>query len=209
MCSIGRTWVVHKYLDIIVWVLGVLHIPNQLFFLALKMRFSASVIYVGIVHSHAENLFDSWKICWLLHWIISPPLPSPPHSCIILLRISQFDRFSAFPLKSDDTQWYPMHMKHNGASKTLRLLIDGVYPISDLIHCKLLWRRQQSGRTQPRSRPRPPRCHRTFPWVRWWDWLRRALRRPLWMAAVHDEWGGGCSPLLPLFSACVWVRLRE
>jgi hypothetical protein len=31
-------------------------------------------------------------------------------------------------------------MKHNGASKTLILLIDGVYPISDLIHSKLLWR---------------------------------------------------------------------
>jgi hypothetical protein len=104
------------------------------------------------------------------YWFISPPLPSPPHSCIILLRISQFDHFSAFPLKSEDTQWYPMHMKHNGASKTLLLLIYGVFPISDLIQCKLLCQRQQSGRTHPRSHPRPPRCHRTFPCVRWWDW---------------------------------------
>ena len=31
-----------------------------------------------------------------------------------------------------------MHMKHNGASKTLLLLIDGVFPISDLLQCKLL-----------------------------------------------------------------------
>ena len=53
--------------------------------------------------------------------------------------------------------------------------------------------------TQPWSRPRPPRCHRTFPWVRWWEWLRRASRWPLWMAAVHDEWGGGRSPSLQLF----------
>jgi len=34
----------------------VLQIPNQLFFSALKTRFSASEIYVGIIH--AENLFD-------------------------------------------------------------------------------------------------------------------------------------------------------
>jgi len=36
----------------------VLQIPNQLFFSALKTRFSASEIYVGIIH--AENLFDIW-----------------------------------------------------------------------------------------------------------------------------------------------------
>ena len=65
-------------------------------------------------------------ICWLLQWNMSPSLPSPPNSCIILLPISQFDRFSAFLLKSDDTQWYPMHMKHNRASRTLLRLIDGI-----------------------------------------------------------------------------------
>jgi hypothetical protein len=52
-----------------------------------------------------------------------------PHSCIKLQPISQFDCFSAFLLDSDYTQWYPMHMKHNGASKTLLLLIDGVFQI--------------------------------------------------------------------------------
>jgi hypothetical protein len=36
-------------------------------------------------------------------------------------------------------------MKHYGASKTLIRLIDGVYPISNLLHSKLLPRRQQSG----------------------------------------------------------------
>ena len=125
-------------------------------------------------------------LCHLLITIMIylPSPAAPPNSCIILLRISQFDHFSAFPLKSDDIQWYPMHMRHNGASKTLLLLIDGVFPISDFIHCKLLCQRQQSGRTHPRSHPRPPRCHRTSPWVRWWDRLRRASRLPLWMAAV-------------------------
>ena len=128
------------------------------------------------------------------------PSPAAPHnSCIILLCISQFDHFSPFPLKSGDIQWYPMHIRHNGASKTLLLLIDGVFPISDFIQCKLHCRRQQSGRTHPRSRPRPPRCHRTFQWVRWWDWLRCASRLPLWMAAVHDEWGNGRSPCCRCF----------
>jgi hypothetical protein len=94
-------------------------------------------------------------LCHLLITIMIylPSPAAPPNSCIILLHISQFDHFSAYPLKSDDSQLYPMHMKHNGASKTLILLIDGVYPISDLIHCKLLWRRQQSGRY---STPAPP-----------------------------------------------------
>jgi hypothetical protein len=32
----------------------VLQIPNQLFFSALKMRFSASEIYVGIIHAETE-----------------------------------------------------------------------------------------------------------------------------------------------------------
>ena len=68
-------------------------------------------------------------ICRLLQWNMSPSLPSSPHSCIILLPISQFDRFSASPLKSDNSQWYPMHMKHNGTSRTHIRLIDGVFPI--------------------------------------------------------------------------------
>ena len=112
------------------------------------------------------NLYSHSKICssMLIHHgiLLCASPPPPPHSCIILLRISQFDHFSTSPLKSDGSQLYPMHMKHNGASKTLLLLIDGVFPISDFIQCKLHCRRQQSGRTHPRSRPRPPRCHRTF-----------------------------------------------
>ena len=44
----------------------ILQIPNQLFFSVLKTGFSASEIYVGIIHAeeiyvgiiHAENLFD-------------------------------------------------------------------------------------------------------------------------------------------------------
>ena len=39
-----------------------------------------------------------------------------------------------------------MHMKHNGASKTLILLIDGVYPIFGLVQCIFMRRRQHSGR---------------------------------------------------------------
>ncbi len=60
-------------------------------------------------------------LCHLLITIMIylPSPAAPPHSCIIILRISLFDHFSAFPLKSDDIQWYPMHIRHNGASKTL------------------------------------------------------------------------------------------
>ena len=39
-----------------------------------------------------------------------------------------------------------MHMKHNGATRTLLRLIDGVFPNLAYIQCKLLWRLTQSGR---------------------------------------------------------------
>jgi hypothetical protein len=144
-------------------------------------------------------------ICWLPQWIISPPLPSPPHSCIILLRISQFDRFSTFLLKSDNTQWYPMHMKHNRAPKHSSGWLMGYiqYPTLYTVNC--CGGDNKAAATQPQSCPRQPCCHRTFPWVRWWDWLRRALRQLLWMAAVHDELGGQTFAIVALFSACVCV----
>ena len=66
------------------------------------------------------------------------PIPAiPSHLCIILPPILQFDHFSASLLDSDNFQRYLMHMKHNGASKTLIRLIDGVLPISHLIQCKV------------------------------------------------------------------------
>ena len=102
---------------------------------------------------------------------MSSPLPSPPHSCIILLPISQFGRFSASLLKSDDSQLYPMHMKHNGTSITLLRLIDGVYPIFGLNTHKLLQRLTQSGRysaPKPPTTAAPPQSHRVMapqlPW---------------------------------------------
>ena len=55
------------------------------------------------------------------------------HSCIMLPPILQFHHFSASPLNSDDFRRYPMHMRLNGASKTLIRLIAGVLPISHLI----------------------------------------------------------------------------
>ena len=88
-------------------------------------------------------------ICRLFHEL--PPIPS--HSCIILPQILQFDHFSASPLDSDDSRQYPMHMRLDGASKTLIRLIEGVFPIFDLIQCKNTCRRQQSDRY---SAPEPP-----------------------------------------------------
>jgi hypothetical protein len=62
---------------------------------------------------------------------------SMPYPLIIAYKlgpISLFDHFSASPLGGDGSQLHPMHMKHNGATRTLLRLIDGVFPIFDLIH---------------------------------------------------------------------------
>ena len=70
-------------------------------------------------------------------------VPLPPNSCVYWYHIWQFDRFSASPLNSDDFRRYPMHMRLNGASKTLIRLIEAVLPISHLIQCKNTAPRQQ------------------------------------------------------------------
>ena len=111
------------------------------------------------------------------------PIPAiPSHSCIILPPILQFDHFSASPLDSDDSRLYPMHMRLDGASKTLIRLIEGVLSISHLPHTV-----QKHGATtakqllSPLSHPRPPRCHQTS--------LLSLLMR--WIAAWHSglsEW---------------------
>jgi hypothetical protein len=49
------------------------------------------------------------------------------------------------PLGGDCSQLYPMHMKHNGATRTLLRLIDGVFPNSAYLQCKLLQRPTQNG----------------------------------------------------------------
>jgi hypothetical protein len=59
------------------------------------------------------------------------PLPS-----LHALYFYWFDSLTASPLDSDNSQWYPMHMKHNGAYKTLIRLIDGVFLSYHLIQCK-------------------------------------------------------------------------
>jgi hypothetical protein len=70
-------------------------------------------------------------VCWLFHEIY------PIHAYPLIIAhklgpISLFDHFSASPLGGDGSQLYSMHMKHNGATRTLLLLIDGVFPIFDL-----------------------------------------------------------------------------
>ena len=75
-----------------------------------------------------------------------------------------------------------MHMNHNGASKTLIRLIDGVNPISDLIHSKLLQWRQQSGLYSAPEPPTTAALPQNIPLG-----LLMRLVAPLWMVAVHDE----------------------
>jgi hypothetical protein len=84
-------------------------------------------------------------------------------------------------------------MKHNGATRTLLRLIDLAFLSCHLYTAKSRWLQQLSGRYSAPDRPRLPRCHRTFPWVRWWDRLRRAPRRP---PAVHMNEVGDGSPSL-------------
>jgi hypothetical protein len=81
---------------------------------------------------------------------------SMPYPLIIAYKlgpISLFDHFSSFPLKSDGSQLYPMHMKHNGATRTLLRLIDGVFPNLAYIQCKLLWQLTQNGRYSASALP--------------------------------------------------------
>ena len=109
----------------------------------------------------------------------------PFHSCIKLPPILQFDHFSASPLNSDDSRQYPMHMRLNGASKTLIQLIEGVFPIFDLIQCKNTVPRQQSDRYLT---PEPPMTAAPPPneSAESADEVGcGAARWPLWMAAVH------------------------
>jgi hypothetical protein len=99
-------------------------------------------------------------------------------------------------------------MKHNGASKTLIWLIDGVFPISDLLQCKLLRRRQQSGHTHPRSRPWPPRCHRTIlpsPLMRLVA-LRAAAATLTLDGGRPYEWGRRRYTIVAVVFSCVCVH---
>jgi hypothetical protein len=50
------------------------------------------------------------------------------------------------PLGGDCSQLYPMHMKHNGATRTLLRLINGVFRNSAYLQCKLLRRPMQNSR---------------------------------------------------------------
>ena len=114
------------------------------------------------------------------------PFPAiPPNSCIILPPILQFDHFSAFSLDSDDSRQYPMHMRLDGASKTLIRLIEGVFPIFDLIQCKNTCRRQQSDRysaPEPPTTPAPPPNESAESAD---EVGCGAAQWPLWMAAVR------------------------
>jgi hypothetical protein len=82
-----------------------------------------------------------------------------------------------------------MHMKHNRASKTLILLIDGVFPISNLLQCKLLWRLTQSGRYSSPELPTtaaPPQNHPPSPLMRLIASRHGGLSE--WQPFM-DEWG--------------------
>jgi hypothetical protein len=88
-----------------------------------------------------------------------------PYPLIIAYKlgpISLFDHFSASPLGGDNSQLYPMHMKHNGATRTLLRLIDGVFPNSACVQCKLL-RRTQSGRYSAKALPTPTALRQNHP----------------------------------------------
>jgi hypothetical protein len=77
-----------------------------------------------------------------------------------------------------------MHMKHNGASKTLLLLIDGVFPISDLYSVKYVAGNNKSAALSPGATH--DRRAATERYTESTDEIGSAARR-LWMAAVHDE----------------------
>jgi hypothetical protein len=101
-------------------------------------------------------------ICRLFHEV-------PPHSChypLIHVYIgTTFGSLTAspplrsIPTISDDFRRYPMHMRLNGASKTLIQLIEGVLPISHLIQCKNTVPRQQNDRYSAPEPPRPRATH--------------------------------------------------
>jgi hypothetical protein len=124
---------------------------------------------------------------YFMKYLPFPATRLPTHSCVYWYHIWQFDHFSASPLKSNDSQWYPMHMKHNGASKTLIRLIDGVSPIFHLIQCKNTVPRQQSDRysaPEPPTTTAPPQKESPN------NVDCNALLRPFWMAADYRWWGG-------------------
>jgi len=92
------------------------------------------------------------------------PFPATTlHSHVYWYHIWQFDRFSASSLDFDDFRQYPMHMRLNGASKTLIRLIEGVLPISHSYSAKTRCHDSKATATQPPSCPRPPRRHKTSP----------------------------------------------
>jgi len=127
-------------------------------------------------------------ICWLFHEVY--PIHAKcqyPQIHVYWYHILQFDRFSASPLNSDEFRPYPMHMRLNGASKTLIRLIEGVLPISHLIQGKNTCRRQQS---DCYSAPEPPTTAAPPPneSAESADEVDcSAAQRPLWMAAVHGK----------------------
>jgi hypothetical protein len=112
-----------------------------------------------------------------------------PHPChhplifmhnITILPISQFDHFSAFQLDSVNAQWYPMHMKHNRASKTLIRLIDGVFPIFALNNVNKLLRQRKAAALipEPPMTTTPPQNHICVPRGSvslWGEWSNQNL----------------------------------
>jgi hypothetical protein len=103
-----------------------------------------------------------------------------------------------------------MHMKHNGASKILLLLIDGVFPIFQIptlysVSCcggdnKAAALIPGAAHDHRAATERSPESADEIGCA-----LRRAPRRPLWMAAVHMNEVGDGSPSLacfPLVFAC-------
>jgi hypothetical protein len=132
-------------------------------------------------------------VCWLFHEIYTLSMPYPLIIAYKLGPISLFDHFSASPLASAGSQLYPMHMKHNGATRTLLRLLDGVFPNSAYIQCILMRRRQQSGRysapalptttAPPQNVPLSPLMRLVAPRVaaaaldggRPWEWGRRRV----------------------------------
>jgi hypothetical protein len=82
-----------------------------------------------------------------------------------------------------------MHMKLNGASKTLIRLIEGVLPISHLYNAKSQCHDSKATATQPLSRPRPQRSRQTSPlspplmrWIAAWR-----SSRSEWRPFIEDE----------------------
>jgi len=121
----------------------------------------------------------------------------PPHSCHTLSFVHYITtNFTVQPvlclsarcsLTQIPKEWYPMHMRLDGASKTPIRLIDGVFLSYHLIQCKNKCQRQQSNHYSAWSYPRPPTAvppqNQSAESADEVDCV--ASRRQLWMAVVR------------------------